>query len=121
MAIIDHAVKEVCTPVMVKKAFSATGVVPFNPNKIDLNAFPTSSSQEKSSESSPLKATCSNCRIQNVSLHSLVRQGLVPKKLADVFVYSPPPETKRSMSKVVKHARIVTSEEVKLACSIENC
>ena len=98
---------------MVKKAFSATGVVLFNPNKIDLNAFLKSSSQEKSPESSPLKATCSNCRIQSVSLHPLVRQGLVPKKLADVFVYSPPPETKRSMWKVVKHARIVTSKKVK--------
>ena len=40
MAIIDHAVKKMCTPVKVKKAFSATGVVPFNPNKIDLNASP---------------------------------------------------------------------------------
>ena len=112
MAIIEHAVKEVCTPMMVKKAFSATGIIPFNPNKIDLDAFPTSSEKENP-ESSPLKATCSNCRMQNVSLHPLVRQGLVPKKLADVFVYSPPPETKKSMSKAVKHARIVTSEEVK--------
>ena len=43
MAIIEHAVKKVCTPIMVKKAFSATGIMTFNPIKIDLNAFLTSS------------------------------------------------------------------------------
>ena len=39
MAIIEHAVKKVCTLIMVKKAFSATGVMSFNPIKIGLNAF----------------------------------------------------------------------------------
>ena len=36
MAIIDHAVKTVCTKKIFLKAFSATGVMPYNPDKIDL-------------------------------------------------------------------------------------
>ena len=89
IAIIDHAVKEVCTKEMVKKAFSATGVIPFDPSQIDLSDFPTSASQVNI-EVSPMKATCSNCRIQNVQLHPLVKQGVISKRLADVFTYTPP-------------------------------
>ena len=37
MVIIDHAVKTVSTKENVLKAFSATGVIPYNPNKIDLS------------------------------------------------------------------------------------
>ena len=33
MATVDYAVKDVCTPTMVKKAFSATGIMPYNPSK----------------------------------------------------------------------------------------
>ena len=36
MAIIDHAVKTVCTKKNFLKAFSAAGVIPYNPDKIDL-------------------------------------------------------------------------------------
>ena len=36
MAISDHAVKTVCTKKIFLKAFSATGVMPYNPDKIDL-------------------------------------------------------------------------------------
>ena len=43
MAIVDEAVKAACTEEAVSKAFSATGVVPFNPDQIDLVQFPSSS------------------------------------------------------------------------------
>ena len=73
IAIIDHAVKQVCTKDMVMKAFIATGVIPFNPSKIDLSAFPSSSSCPPASES-PIKATCSTCRVNDVSsIHWLSR------------------------------------------------
>ena len=52
MAITDHAMKTVCTKENVLKAFSVTGVIPYNPNKIDLSQFPYQSG-------SPKKATCS--------------------------------------------------------------
>ena len=40
VAIIDPAVKIVFTKENVLKAFSATGVIPYNPNKIDLSSLP---------------------------------------------------------------------------------
>ncbi len=114
MSIITHAVGEVCTEEHVKAAFESTGVVPFNPNKVDLSNYPTSlpSAPVPISES-PVKATCSACRVENVELHPLVRQGVIPKHLAEVFVYTPPPAMTKSKSRVVKFARIITSEEVK--------
>ena len=112
-AIVAHAVSEVCTEAKVKKAFQATGVIPFNPDVIDLSKFPTSLADIEIAADSPIKATCSSCRSANVELHPLVKQGVIPKKLAEVFVYTPPPNKTKSKSKVVKEARIVTSEEVK--------
>ena len=61
----------------------------------------------------PVKATCSSCRSADVELHPLVKQGIIPKRLAEVFTYTPPPNKTKSKSKIVKAARIVTSEEVK--------
>ena len=107
MTIIKHAVEKVCTKENVMKAFSATGVIPYDPSKIDLAAFPSSSATVKEVQS-PLKVTCSECRSKNVEFHPLV----IPKKLAEAFVYTPPPEKPKTKSKVVQHARIITSEEV---------
>ena len=112
MATVDYAVKDVCTPTMVKKAFSATGIMPYNPSKIDLSLFP-SSSPDSYPNDSPLKATCTSCRKENVELHPLVRQNIIPKHLADVFFYTPPLERTKSQSRVVKTAHVVSSEEVK--------
>ena len=42
MAIIYHALKTVCAKENVLKAFRATEVIPYNPNKIDLSQFPSS-------------------------------------------------------------------------------
>jgi len=52
-------------------------------------------------------------RKENVELHPLVRQNIIPKHLADVFFYTPPLEKTKSQSSVVKTARVVSSEEVK--------
>ena len=41
IATVDHAVKKVCTLELVQKAFGATGVIPFNPAKIEFNEFKT--------------------------------------------------------------------------------
>ena len=84
VAIVDHAVKTVCTKENVLKAFSSTGVMPYDPTKIDLSHFPSSFANAPV-EPSPIKATCSECRSNNVELHPLVKQGVVPKKLAEVF------------------------------------
>ena len=82
--------------------------IPYDPSKIDLAAFPSSSATVKEVQS-PLKVTCSECRSKNVEFHPLV----IPKKLAEAFVYTPPPEKPKTKSKVVQHARIITSEEVR--------
>ena len=112
-AIVVHAMKEVCNKERVQKAFKVTGVIPFNPDIIDLSKFPTSLADLPPVTDSPVKATYSSCRSADVELHPLVKQGVIPKKLAEVFVYTPPPNKTKSQSKVVKKARIVTSEEVK--------
>ena len=44
ISIIDHAVKEICIENLVKKAFEATGVIPYDPSRIELSNFPSSSS-----------------------------------------------------------------------------
>ena len=113
LAIIVHAVKTVCTREMVEKAFSATGVIPFNPNRINLSSFPTSMQCSSEPVVSPVKATCKECRVKNVELHPLVKQGIIPKHLADAFMYTPPPQKTKLRSKVVQYARIATSAEVK--------
>ena len=115
IAIICHAVETVCTVDNMKMAFDATGIVPFNPARIDLSSFPSSSAgaDRMVSTDSPAKATCSTCRVNNVELHPLVRQGIVPKHLADCFNYTPPPTKTKTKSKVVQKGRVITSEEVK--------
>jgi hypothetical protein len=112
-SIIIHAVNEVCTNESIAKAFSATGVMPFNPDAIDLSKFPTSLSLDPMESESPVKATCSTCRYRDVELHPLVRQGVIPKHLAAVFTYTPPPEKTKTKSKIVTLARIITSDAVK--------
>ena len=37
MTILDHAVKTICTMENVLETFTAIGVIPYNPNKIDLS------------------------------------------------------------------------------------
>ena len=112
IAIIDQAVKTVCTKENVFMAFSATGIIPFNPQRIDLTQFPSSFAGAVASDS-PVKATCKECRASNVELHPLVKQGVIPKRIAEVFTYTPPPEKTKTKSKIVKTARIITSEEVR--------
>ena len=68
MGIIDHAVKNVYTKENVSKAFSATGVIPFNPQKIDVSSFPSSSAAREAMEAeSPLKARFSECHRKDVN------------------------------------------------------
>ena len=51
--------------------------------------------------------------VNNVQLHHLVKQGLVPKRLASVFTYTVPASKTKSRVKTVEKARIITSEEVR--------
>lgn len=111
--IVDNAISVICTKELVLKSFSATGVLPFNPEKIDLSQFPSSLANATPISESPVQATCSTCRVANVQLHPLVKQGCIPKKLADVFMYTAPSGKPRSRAKTVEKARIVTSEEVR--------
>ena len=112
MKMIVHAVKTVCTKENVLKTFSATRVISFNSNKIDLSQFPSSLAGTDQS-GSPIKATCSLCRSQDVELYPLIKQGIIPKHLAQVFTYTPPPSKPKSQCKVVKKACVITSEPVK--------
>ena len=64
--IIDNAIRETCTKELVLKAFSATGVLPFNPEKIDLIQFPSSLANNTPIPESPVQATCSTCRVKRL-------------------------------------------------------
>ena len=111
--IIDNAMRETCSKELVLKAFSSTGVLPFDPTKIDLSQFPSSLANSTPVQESPLQATFSTFRKNDVVLHPLVKQGCVPKRLADVFAYSITPGKTRSRVKTVEKARIITSEEIR--------
>ena len=103
--IIDNAMRETCTKEFVLKSFSATGVLAGTvPIKLG-----TGNSRSCISGASDL---CSTCRKNNVELHPLVKQGCIPKKLADVFTYSIAPGKARSQVKTVECARIITSEQI---------
>ena len=110
-AVIQEAVVSVCTKENIYMAFSATGIIPFNPAKIQLENYPRSFANVQSE--SPVKATCSSCRLKNVELNPLLKQGVIPKNISYVFTYTPPPTKTRTKLKIVKNARIVTSEEVR--------
>ena len=101
IAIVDYDVQEACTAGNVKKALSATGAIPFNPNNINLSNFPSSSAGRVENET-PIDATCSECRVKNVELHPLVRHGKILVRLANVFVYTPPPKQTKTKSKIVR-------------------
>ena len=93
------------------KAFSATGVT---------SQFPSSLPGNYQSWS-PIKPACSLCRLQDVELHHLVKQGIIPKHLAQVFTYTPLPSKPKSQCKVVKKGCVITSELVKAVIqSVEN-
>ena len=110
IAIVDYAV-QACTAENVKKAISATGVIPFNPKKINLSNF---SAGRVENETPILNSyTCSECRVKNVEFHPLIRQGEIPVRLANVFVYTPPPKKTKTKSKIVEKARVITSEKVR--------
>ena len=113
IAIIIEAVKTVCTKEKVLMAFSATGVIPFNPQRIDLSKYPSSMSSTPGISDSPAKVKCRDCRVKDVAIHPLVKNGMVPKHLAEVMLYTPPPEIPKTQSKVVKSARVITSEAVR--------
>ena len=95
----------------VLKAFSATGVISYNPDKIDLSQFP-SSLEGTHQSGSLIKKTCSLYRLQDAELHHLIKQGIIPNHFAQVFTYFPPPSKLKSQCKVVKKACVITSESV---------
>ena len=115
ISIIDHAVKEICTEDLVKKAFEATGVIPYDPSRIELSNFPSSSSscESETLTKSPIKALCQSCLRNNVDLHPLVTQGVIPRKLANVFTYTPPQDKSKTQCKTIQNARCITSETVR--------
>ena len=61
------------------------------------------------SSESPIKATCSECRVKKVGLLLLLKQGIIPKHIAETFLYI----IKKTKSYTVKKVRVVTSEKVK--------
>ena len=85
--------------------------IPFNHQRINLSDFPSSSANKVND--SPIKVKCSECKNNTVDIHPLVKQGVIPKELAPVFTYIPPPTRTKTKSKLVQKARIVTSQEVK--------
>ena len=113
ITVVDEAVRQVCTKEAIAKAFSCTGIIPFDPKKIDLSKYPSSFKKPCNIRESPVKLTCSACRLQDVELHPLVRHGHIPLNVAAAFTYTPPPMKTKSKSKIVRHARVITSDAVR--------
>ena len=61
----------------ILKAFSATGVIPYYPNKIDFSHIPSSLAGTRQSGSP--KTTSSLCILQDIELHPLIKQGVILK------------------------------------------
>ena len=89
---------------------------PFNPNKVNLQKYPTSlpcGATTSNDPESPIRVTCTTCRKEDVSVHPLVRQGVIPKDLANVFVHQTPAGKSKSHAKVFENARFITFEKVR--------
>ena len=101
IASTDHAVRTTCTRENALEAFRDTGIIPFNPDQIDLNGYPSSTAPDLQNESS-VTIPCSECRVKNVELRPLVRLGIIQRKLAAAF----PPKKTRTQSKVYYIRRV---------------
>ena len=99
IAIVIEAVKTVCTKEKVLMAFSVTGVIPFNPQRIDLSKYPSSMSSTPGISDSPAKVKCRDCRVNDIAIHPLVKNGMVPKHLAEVMLYTPLQKLRRHNQK----------------------
>ena len=97
IVIVDHAVTTTCTRENVLEAFRATGSISFSPDQIELNDYPSTTAPDLQTES-PVTILCSECLVKKVELHPLVRQEVIPKKLAAAFTYTPPPKMTRTQS-----------------------
>ena len=88
----------------ILKAFSATGVIPYYPNKIDFSHFPSSLAGTRQSGSP--KTTSSLCRLQDIELHPLIKQGVILKHPTQIFTY-PLPSKPKIQYKVVKNKLVL--------------
>ena len=100
-------IKTVCTKETVQNAsFSASIVIPYNPDKINLNAIPSKFSRDLE-VGSPIQVTCSPCTAQDVELHQRVKSGIIPKYLSQVL-----PTNTRPLVKPKCHLEIVTKAQL---------
>ena len=79
----------------ILKAFSATGVIPYYPNKIDFSHFPSSLAGTRQSGSP--KTTSSLCRLQDIELHPFIKQGVILKHPTQIFTYPLPSKPKSAI------------------------
>ncbi|CAC5355611.1 unnamed protein product [Mytilus coruscus] len=107
--VLSTAMDKALSPYVVKNAFRKCGIVPFNRETIDKKKLAPLDDYYKgtTSDTDPL---CHSCG-QFVHGHPLVKEGLIPQELADIFVPIIGKGKKQQASRVVTVARVITGSE----------
>ncbi|XP_045167512.2 uncharacterized protein LOC123530804 [Mercenaria mercenaria] len=107
--LLHHAMMKI-SPAVVAAAFSATGIYPFHSSVVKPLSAPLSSHKEDSStDTCPPSSPSPSDNRASVSkqVNMLVRVGMVPESLAEIFVEPPP--IKQSKRKTYHEARVIES------------
>ncbi|XP_053381705.1 uncharacterized protein LOC123536821 [Mercenaria mercenaria] len=102
-------------PTTVKEAFRLAGIMPVNPEIIDVNQLipPTFAGDNVCDEPEESTQTCETCG-QFIGQNPLVERGVVPASLAEVLVPPPakPLSEKKKMGRVVTSGRVISGDEM---------
>jgi len=123
--VLSHSIDQLCSPATVKESFRKTGIYPYNPDAIDKTqltpsqhfSIPSSISEPAPSTS---ETTSSNIQPTSTSIctecgtflggNPLVKEGLVPQYLADIF-QPVPAKPYIARRKLVTESRVITSDQ----------
>ncbi|CAG2211447.1 unnamed protein product [Mytilus edulis] len=110
--VLSTAVDKALSPYIVKNAFRKCGILPFNREAIDRKKLAPLDKSYKGSTSdhTDTDPLCHSCG-QFVYGHPLVKEGLIPQDLADIFVPIIGKAKKQLNTRVVTVARVITGLE----------
>ncbi|XP_069134293.1 uncharacterized protein [Argopecten irradians] len=120
--VLHSAMDRVFSPFNIKTAFRKCGIVPLDPNAIDKSrltasdvdfTLPTPGPGGDNSENHMHDPLCQTCG-QFVMGHPLVKQGIIPAELADIFVpvIGSGPVNKQKNTRIVTQSRVITGSEI---------
>ncbi|XP_060593109.1 uncharacterized protein LOC132747678 [Ruditapes philippinarum] len=110
--LLSYAIDQT-TPASVKDAFKTTGIYPLSVDAIDKSQLIPASFKQPVTENAgtaELK-TCPTCGVFNVN--PLLKDGLVPKSLADVLMPPPAkPLSQKRTSRMILEGRIISGDDM---------